>query len=346
MSTVLTILGILAAAVGALEIRRRIRKKLGLLPRSRSTSSSALPSRPSRPRRQSANSISPSIANPILLGLVILVLIGWLVAAYLLPENKPLNPPQVALPPAAPEQQASLSGILLGPINSEDKPTTKVTPSDVEPTSRPTSTIPSANLVAKPAPLLPEAVKAIAPSKSNLNQVGLMPTQTRTTPVTKPRPKPNLGLLAVATPRPEPPVVDTPKPKPPVVDTPKPKPPVVDTPKPKPPVVDTPNNKIADASPSSPPKEPTTGTILGGKKEFTVHLGSFAERANADKYKTKLAGAGELAFIIETTVDGRVWYRVMSGRFNTKNNADAHGRDLKRRNLTTENGRYLIKSIS
>jgi hypothetical protein len=35
----------------------------------------------------------------------------------------------------------------------------------------------------------------------------------------------------------------------------------------------------------------------------------------------------------------------MSGRFSNRANAEAHGRDLKRRGLTAETGNYLIKPL-
>jgi septal ring-binding cell division protein DamX len=86
--------------------------------------------------------------------------------------------------------------------------------------------------------------------------------------------------------------------------------------------------------------------ILSNTQGFTVHLGSFMDRANAEKFQAKLATAGESAAISETTIDGRLWYRVMSGRFDTRAAADAHGRDLRRRDLTDGNGTFIIKPIN
>ena len=85
--------------------------------------------------------------------------------------------------------------------------------------------------------------------------------------------------------------------------------------------------------------------LLAASRQYTVHLGSFGEKGNAEHYLTQLVDAGEQAFISESTVDGRLWHRVMSGRFSSRDEAENYGRNLKKRGLTVETGRYLVKSI-
>jgi septal ring-binding cell division protein DamX len=86
--------------------------------------------------------------------------------------------------------------------------------------------------------------------------------------------------------------------------------------------------------------------ILSNTAGFTVHLASFTDPANAEKFRTKLAAAGEPAAVYEITLDGRLWYRVLSGRFDTQAAADAHGRDLRRRGLTDASGMFSVKPIN
>ncbi len=67
----------------------------------------------------------------------------------------------------------------------------------------------------------------------------------------------------------------------------------------------------------------------------------------AEKYRSKLAAAGEEASIYEINLDGRRWYRVLTGRFDTRAAADAHGRDLRRRGLTDDTGGpFIVKPIN
>ncbi|MGL4208493.1 MAG: SPOR domain-containing protein [Candidatus Adiutrix sp.] len=101
---------------------------------------------------------------------------------------------------------------------------------------------------------------------------------------------------------------------------------------------------VSPSSTTSPPS--ITGGLLSSSREFTVHLASFGDKNNAEKYKAKLESAGESAYISEITVSDRLWFRVMSGRFPTQSQANSHGLDLKRRDLTTESGTFLVKPIN
>ncbi|MCL2029858.1 MAG: SPOR domain-containing protein, partial [Deltaproteobacteria bacterium] len=106
---------------------------------------------------------------------------------------------------------------------------------------------------------------------------------------------------------------------------------------------------LADPQPSVRPPAPPEAVrpgILSDTAGFTVHLGSFVDQANAEKFRAKLSAAGEAAAISEIDMDGRRWYRVLSGRFNTRAAADAHGRDLRRRGLIDDTGPFIVKPIN
>lgn len=339
MSTVLIILVSLAAVVAALELRRRIRKKSGRLGHSRASAGVGVLNldRPSRQRRNNST-IPSSLASPVLLGLVIVLLIGWLVVAYLLPSTNSALPVANATT-ETPERV--LTQTLAGRLTPEDARTANPTPPRDRP-SKPVTTF------------VAVAARAMTTAESSLNQVGLLPSrsQSKTVPLPPPR-----------RPVPVPPPTTEKQPRTQATAQTRTQTQVEDTLKTTPmrPAIPRPPTRSATPSASgqstvvtaaaSPGGIPATsevqneGTILSSQQEFTVHLGSFAEKGNADKYRTKLAGAGEIAFVAITEVEGRQWYRVMSGRFNTRANAEAHGRSLKGRDLTVDSGRYLIKTI-
>lgn len=327
MSTVLIILAALAAVVAALELRRRIRKKSGRLPRQRVGSSSGLiTERPSRQRRTSSSGPS-SLANPLLLGLVLMLLVGWLVVAYLLPtttndlstENGSSTEAD-SDPKISPQTQTlTLAGLLTQQ-------------------SAPKADLPPAQPSKPSLPLLAQAAQGMTTTKSSLDKIGLMLSAVKKNPVPPRRP----SVPPPATKPPQAPATSETNRRPPVVSA---APASPARPSGQSTLVSAAASPDGLATPATDPETGNEGNILSSRPEFTVHLSSFTEKDNADKYKTKLAGAGEISFITISEVDGRLWYRVMSGRFNTRANADAHGRDLKRRGLTANSGRFLIKTI-
>jgi cell division septation protein DedD len=98
-------------------------------------------------------------------------------------------------------------------------------------------------------------------------------------------------------------------------------------------------------APSAPAASAARPDFSAAGRNYTVHLASFQEIGNAEKYLDRLTSAGETAFISESTVRGALWHRVMSGRFSSKSEAEAHGRDLKRRGLTAGAGSFMIKAL-
>jgi len=263
-----------------------------------------------------------SPAATIMLGLVLVVLSLWLAAAYLRPSAESAEAGNsavraVSMPP--PRQVGALAGRL------DDAPE----PQEADQT-------PAAS--ATPAPPLIDGALAAAQGDSNaLGQVGLMPTSG---PATSPAP------TAPAS-RPSPPSTSPPTASPPAASaTPAPVAPASTAP--------TPADSNLVRTLAGPPgatnaNAPATAgrsPILSDTEGFTVHLASFVDQANAEKFWDKLTTAGEPAAISEILMDGRRWFRVMSGRFTTRTEADAHGRELRRRGLINDTGPFIVKPIN
>lgn len=64
-------------------------------------------------------------------------------------------------------------------------------------------------------------------------------------------------------------------------------------------------------------------TLISGDplKSYSVVVGSFSVKANAEGLRTKLANAGMSPRIVKALVNGSDWYRVIGGSFNTKQEA-------------------------
>ncbi|MDR1165956.1 MAG: SPOR domain-containing protein [Deltaproteobacteria bacterium] len=62
-------------------------------------------------------------------------------------------------------------------------------------------------------------------------------------------------------------------------------------------------------------------------------VGSFTTETNANAFRDKLLAAGLPAEIIPFHKQNQTWYRVRSGRFAEKAEAEDYIRDLKRKNL-------------
>jgi cell division protein FtsN len=276
---------------------------------------------PDRPGHLRAAAGRPaSLAAPILLGLVLVVLGLWLVAAYLLPAADPsVAEAGPAAPPPAPAQVAGLSGRLSAPES-----TPAATSAAAAPAGSP------ANALAGGARNALNQTAAV----SRLSQVGLMPTQRAAAAPTAPKNTSAEAAAAAARRTPPPPARPVEAPATPPAESSN----LVRA-------VSAPPPAAAPPRAAAPAGEDHPG-ILSEARGFTVHLGSFTEQANAEKYRAKLASAGEAAAVSEIIMDGRRWYRVMSGRFNTRTAADAHGRELRRRGLTDDSGSYMVKPVS
>lgn len=66
--------------------------------------------------------------------------------------------------------------------------------------------------------------------------------------------------------------------------------------------------------------EVVSGSAL---KAYSIVVGSFSVKANAEGLRTKLANAGLAARVIKAKVNGADWYRVVAGSFDSKNEAAA-----------------------
>ncbi|MBF0528690.1 MAG: SPOR domain-containing protein [Deltaproteobacteria bacterium] len=132
-----------------------------------------------------------------------------------------------------------------------------------------------------------------------------------------------------------------PKPKPPEVKTeskPEPKPEPKPEAKPKP-------EAPKEQATAKQTAKPAAAETNGGGVQFTVHLGSFTDKSNADHAMTKLKNAGIPAYITRIELDGKTWHRLMAGKFANRAQAEAYGKDLKQRGLTADTGAYTIKPI-
>lgn len=130
------------------------------------------------------------------------------------------------------------------------------------------------------------------------------------------------------------------EPKPAV--TPEPAPP----PKPNPETTPAPPPATPEPQPASTPEpKPETAPKKTPGVEFTVHLASFTEEANAQRSLAKLKSAGVPAFVSRIELDNKVWHRLMAGRFPSRAEAEAYGRQLKAKGLTEDLGEFRIKPI-
>jgi cell division protein FtsN len=297
------------------------RASAGLAGRSGGPSPILSKSRPSSP------------AAPIMLGVGLVVLSLWLAAAYLRPSADSAEAGTEAARAASPPFQTAQVGTLAGRLNITEPPAPETT--DQAPAIAPSAGEALAAALSQTAAAQAEG--------SALSQVGLMPTTSRSTTTTfttapKPadRPAAETKPASAAAPKPD---QAPPPPSPPA----------------SPPadsnlvraLADPPGGGAAPSGTGAPPAAIGGGRsgILSGTAGFTVHLGSFVDQANAEKFRAKLAAAGEPAAISEINIDGRRWYRVLSGRFDTRTAADAHGRDLRRRGLTDDTP-FIVKPVN
>lgn len=342
MSLFLTILIVLAAIILALEIRRRIRKASGRLGRSRNAApvrTSAglnLDRHPPRSGGRKKPGRLSHVAGPVVVGLVFIFIGAWLAFSYFMPDAEttaaPLTSAQT-LPPPVQTTKALGGRIVLGG-RSEAGPSGM---------SSGASAVLSSE-ARTPAPtFVADAAKSMINPYSRMDQVGLLLPKAKSQP---PAPKPQETQAKAPQPNAAQAQTGAAKAKPQATAS---------APKTEPapqgkinaapsPVVDAASGASSETVriASSPVRDET---VLGGGRDFTVHLSSFRDRDNAENYKNKLVAAGEKAFITETTVNGQQWHRVMSGRFKSRTDAANYGSDLKRRRLTTDAGQYMVKPI-
>jgi cell division protein FtsN len=57
---------------------------------------------------------------------------------------------------------------------------------------------------------------------------------------------------------------------------------------------------------------------------FTIQVGSFKDRTAAESQVRRIAAQGVSAQVVQVPMEGRLWYRVQVGRFETRAEAEAH----------------------
>lgn len=133
--------------------------------------------------------------------------------------------------------------------------------------------------------------------------------------------------------------------KPPSEAKPTAEPPAKSAPAPPPPAQQKAAGEARAASkPAGAPKAAASGPSRA-QPYFSVQVAAFSSAANADRLKLKLEQAGEKAFIIQAQVEGRLWHRVMSGRFSSRPEAVAHEADLVKRKLIKAGEKNRVKTV-
>lgn len=317
MNAVFWIIVAALGLVGALELKRRYRLKRQKTAKRRAAARGGL----ALERPQEADLRSGLSASTLALVLVFVALGGWAIFSFAL--SSPQNAAEAETAPPL-EQEKILASSLSGQLGSEAQ----------------------ADMSTPLTGAMAEAARQMAYADSALKRAGRLAASEAKAPVAKERlqtkpAKPQESSRAAAKPQ-----SASQKPSAAKNDA-----------RPAEPQLLSPAAASSSASASSAPRQASAPLervpqpaeegepILSQLREFTVHLGSFGEKANAEAYRARLAAAGHSAFISETTVDGKRWYRVMSGRFASRAEADAHGLELKRLDLTTDTGRYLVKPL-
>lgn len=305
--------------------------------------------RPGGRRRKLLAGFSPR-PNHVFLGLVLLVMVAWLGAGFFLGGSE--TPVAVIsenrADAALPEQHSYLSALI-----SPEAASAKANRSAFAPAAPAAPARTAQNRTDGGGDTILKAANSMLPAATRLDQVGLMPAKngSRTSApkaaAAKPpapaaaKPQPSAAAPAVAqavAAKPQAP------PAAPAIAAP------AATAAAKPAVEKSTAAASTTPAEAAKPKLATSKPasskgLLAGSRHYTVHLGSFGDKSNAENYLAQLVAAGETAFISESTVDGRLWHRVMSGRFLSRDEAENYGRNLKRRGLTADTGRYLVKSI-
>ena len=366
MKLALIIIGALALTIGAMELRRRLKKK-NAAPRA-TRGGLVLERNPARPASNKAAGAKRSIqklAGPALLGFIFVILAGWMAYAYFTPPAEDNRPAVEAGIKEQPPQELVESKVFSGLVglNSGDKAKNAMADTAMKAGADAKAATPPAvsNQNSEPetaGSLLTAAARETVNAQSKIGQVGQMvaPGNTQATgggagkntakpqeerPADKAQAQKPGGGEAAGKPRAEQQAakVDATTKAPTKTST--------------PPSAGTPSGttvaiKASGAGGGSKPGDtvtrPKPDNELLSKIKFTVHVGSFLNKDNAERYKASLTASGAAAFISSSESDGKVWYRVMSGSFSNKTDADVHARDLKKRGLLAS-GNYVIRAL-
>ena len=110
--------------------------------------------------------------------------------------------------------------------------------------------------------------------------------------------------------------------------------------------VPAPATTTTTARPASEPEpEPAPAASTGGL-QFTVHLASFTVQDNAQRAAAKLKEAGVPAFLTRIELGGTTYWRLMAGRFTSREAAESYGLKLQSQGKTQGlDGRFTVKPI-
>ncbi|MBU2550206.1 MAG: SPOR domain-containing protein [Proteobacteria bacterium] len=161
-------------------------------------------------------------------------------------------------------------------------------------------------------PLARAALKA-SPVSSELGMIGTGIRRIITEPAAAPKPTPDSGT------RPPTETVARPTPRP--------------APEPRP--------RPAAEAPAPPRSKPATP-----KEAYTVHLGSFGVKDNADRLAGRIRASGASVFVEKAQVHSKTYYRLYVGRFASRDEAVPYARRLEQQGLTAETGPYKIVQVA
>jgi cell division septation protein DedD len=88
---------------------------------------------------------------------------------------------------------------------------------------------------------------------------------------------------------------------------------------------------------------PASSAPSGGGLKFTVHLASFGVRDNAERVVANLKSSGVPAYVSTIVIDGKTYYRLMAGAFDSEAQARAYGRRLEEGGLIRDLGPYTVR---
>lgn len=284
------------------------------------------------------------IAGPVVVGLVFIFMGAWLAFSYFMPDAETtaaVLPPAQTVPPPVQTTKA-LGGRILPGGKPETNPVRTGMSSGAAAVLGTDSQKPNPTFVT-------DAAKSMISPYSQMGQVGLLLPQAKPQPAAKakaPEPAPKAKASPQKTAQPQA-VAAKPKPQAPAPAPKSETPPQTQAAAASSSLVDATSGASKGTSQPVAARVEREDTILGGGRDFTVHLGSFRDRKNAESYKSELVAAGEKAFVTETFINGQQWYRVTCGdNLKSRTAAETYGRDLKRRGLTTaSSGQYFVKPI-
>jgi pilus assembly protein FimV len=211
-----------------------------------------------------------------------------------------------AVPQAAPVPKEGIAAATAPP--EVTAPTAPTSPAQVAtarpaPAAAPTATPPPPAAVASSPGTAPPALPSAA---APVQQPAAKPASTDSTPAPKPA---DAGLVA--------PTRANAAPSAPVAAT---------APKPAP-------KPVAKAAPPPPPVAPSVAATAGGP--YTIQVGAFSSRANAEALVAKIRGNAPDGRIITSTADGKAVFRVVIGSFSSPAEAAPRSRDLAKAGLST-----------